>query len=128
MRAKQILIADDDRQLVEALRLHCRALGLEVRTTHDGVSTLNAIHAQPPDVVCLDVNMPQGNGLSICELLAADANWKSIPMIVLTGRIDESTIRRCHDVCAYYVLKCGNVWPRIEPLLHELLAIDLPSA
>ena len=121
MPGHAILIADDDRDLVEALAVRCRSLGLEVRTAHDARAALNVIFETRPDVACLDVNMPCGNGLSVCEMLASDARFLSLPVIMLTGNTDPDTVRRCHTLCAYYVPKGTELWSRIGPLLHELL-------
>ncbi len=127
MTKKTILIADDQRELVRAIQLRCRHLGLETLVAHDAMTALTLINEHRPDLVCLDVNMPAGNGLSVCEMLAGDEQLASIPVIILTGRADDETIRRCHSMCAYYVLKSSDVWQRIEPLLHELLGIEPPE-
>ena len=124
MTAKRILIADDDKQLVEALTLRCRGLGLEVTTAYDALSTLTSVNHISPDLICVDVDMPAGNGLSVCDMLATDPNWSSIPAIVLTGKTDAATIRRCHEMCAYYVPKGTDVWERVGTLIHELLGIE----
>ncbi len=121
LSGKSILIADDDRHLVYLLALRCRQLGLEVREAYDCVSALTQIHATCPDVVCLDVNLPGGNGLSLCEMLCTDDSVADIPKIILTGRSDPDTIRRCHSMCAYYVEKANDVWERMRPLLVDVL-------
>jgi DNA-binding response OmpR family regulator len=118
---KTILIADDDHELVHALAVRCRRLGLNVLCAHDAFSALSLVKTGRPHVVCLDVEMPAGNGLSVCEMLSSDAACRTIPIMILTGRTDPETIMRCHSLCAYYVEKCPDVWSRIEPLLKELL-------
>jgi len=123
MKPKRILLADDDPALVTALARRCLALGLEVDLAYDAVSALNQIRAQRPDVVCVDVHMPGGNGLGVCEMLASDERTRGLPLIVLTGSEDPETVRRCHTLKAYYVPKCADVWQRIEPLLNELLCL-----
>jgi CheY-like chemotaxis protein len=90
------------------------------------MTALTLAHQQQPDLICLDVNMPSGSGLSVCEMLTADDQVSSIPVIMLTGRADEETVRRCHTMCAYYVLKSRDTWGRVEPILRELL--QLPPA
>lgn len=127
-KQKCILIADDDRDVAELLAARCRVLGLEVETAHDSVSVLNRIKQKSFDVVCLDVNMPNGNALNVCEMMATEESWASIPVIILTGRQDPDTIKRCHRLCAYYVLKCSDLWARIEPLLCELLDVERTTA
>jgi len=126
MTKKNVLIADDDPQLVDVLAIRVSRLGLEVRTARDAVTALNKVQERVPDLIILDVNMPAGNGLSACEMLATDPRSNKIPVIILTGRQDPETIRRCHDMLAYYVLKCPDVWRRIEPLIYELVDIDPP--
>jgi DNA-binding response OmpR family regulator len=118
---KTILIADDDHDLVNVLAVRCRRLGLKVLCAYDAFSALSLIKSNTPDMVCLDVEMPAGNGLGVCEMLASDETCRSIPIAILTGRRDPETIIRCHSLCAYYVEKCPDVWSRIEPLVKELL-------
>jgi CheY-like chemotaxis protein len=121
MTEKVVLIADDDRDLVDALALRCGRLGLKALCAYDGFSALSLIKSERPDMACLDVDMPAGNGLCVCEMVASDETCRSIPIAILTGRSDPDTIMRCHSLCAYYVEKCPDVWSRIEPLLKELL-------
>ena len=59
-------------------------------------------------MICLDVNMPGGSGLSACEMISQDEDLAGIPVIILTGCYDEETIRRCHKMSAYYVLKVSR--------------------
>jgi DNA-binding response OmpR family regulator len=124
MNQKSILIADDDKDLVNALSARCRQLGLRVFTAERGLSAFNAAVEHRPNVICLDVNMPAGNGMHICEVLADDPKLNSIPIIMLTGSNEPEIIRRCHKSCAYYVQKCPNVWDRLKPLLCDLLQLD----
>jgi len=124
MTPRKILIADDDRDLVNVLAIRSRELGLAVMTAHDARTALNMIAEFRPDVACLDVAMPAGNGLSVCEMLANDEQFISLPVIILTGNTDEETVRRCHLLRAYYVPKCADLWSRLEPLLIEFLGLS----
>jgi CheY-like chemotaxis protein len=125
---KIIFIADDDADLVQALQLRCEARGLRVRTAFDSLNALNLIHEARPDVICLDVNMPCGNGLSVLEMLGGDDELRMVPAIVMTGDSSEDTIRRCHNSCAYYVEKCADLWSRIEPILDEVFRVARTAA
>lgn len=118
---RSIVIADDDRELVGAIALRCRRHGLKVLCAHDAFTALSLVKSEAPDMVCLDVEMPAGNGLSVCEMLASDEECRSIPVAIMTGRTDPDTIIRCHNMCAYYIEKCPDLWSRLEPLLTELL-------
>ncbi len=118
-----ILIADDDTNLVHALALRCRQLGLQVDEAYNALTALAKLDDNPADLICLDIDMPPGDGLSVCEMLATDQRFAFTPVIVLTGKANEDTIRRCHNLCAYYVQKCPDVWSRVEPLVCELLRV-----
>ncbi len=125
--AKTLLIADDDRDLVSILTIRSRLLGLKVLTASDAFTALSLVRSTMPDLVCLDVGMPGGNGLSVCEMITSDPTFREIPVIVLTGRSDPQTISRCHSMNAYYVEKSTDTWERMEPLIRELLEIPLTT-
>ncbi|MEO1972765.1 MAG: hypothetical protein ABGX07_14495 [Pirellulaceae bacterium] len=61
---------------------------------------------------------------SVCEMLSNDEGLCSIPVIMLTGRTDEDTVRRCHSMCAYYVLKSTDIWERVGPFIREILKVE----
>jgi two-component system response regulator MprA len=124
---KKIVLADDDEALLSALAIRCRSLKLEVLTANDGVSALRLITAEPPDLACLDFSMPGITGLTLCESLMLDKRFSSMPIIILTGQPGRDVVQRCHKSAAYYVPKCADVWPRIEPLLVELLELDVAT-
>ena len=119
--AKTILIADDDSDLADALAVRCRQLGFNVVIAYDGLAASSQIAERPFDLVCVDVNMPFGNGIDVCRMLAADDTLASLPVVVLTCRSDEETVRRCRLLGVHYVLKSHDLWERIKPLLLELL-------
>ena len=121
MSAKLIVLADDDVDLICLLTERCTRRGYSVIGVNNALDAINIVHRVVPDLVCIDVNMPSGNGLSVCEMMAGDERLRSIPVVVLTGNRDEGTIRRCHDMMIYYVEKNVDVWSRIEPLLQELV-------
>jgi len=121
---KQILVADDDEDIVRMLSQRCALLGCSVIGVNNALDAINEIRRLRPDLVCLDVGMPNGDGLGVCEMMAGDERLRKIPVIILTGRSDESTIRRCHDSLMYYVQKSANTWERVEPLVRELLHLD----
>lgn len=122
MSNKTILVADDDRDLAQAIAARCRRLGHIVETAYDSLTALSRIRECAPDLVCLDVNMPAGNGMCVCEMMASEPAWASIPVIILTGKTDPETIKRCHQLCAYYVPKGEGLWERLRPLLFEFLS------
>ena len=81
-----ILIADDDPNILRALSFLMQREGHAVRTATDGAEALQAIAAQSPDVLLLDVMMPRGNGYDVCRALRASSDNDGIRIIMLTAR------------------------------------------
>ncbi|WEO77395.1 response regulator transcription factor [Cryobacterium sp. SO2] len=79
----RILIADDDPQILRALRITLGARGYEIITAHDGTSALAAIVDYHPDLVMLDLGMPTLDGL---EVIDSVRSWNSVPILVVSGR------------------------------------------
>ncbi len=81
----KILIADDDPQILRALRITLSARGYEVLTATNGREALDEAIAHHPDLVVLDLGMP---GLTGIEVIEALRGWSSIPILVVSGRTD----------------------------------------
>lgn len=128
MIAKSVLIADDDADVLTALTLRCELLGLKVNVASDALRALVMFRLDPPNLLVIDVNMPGGNGLSVCEMLTSETGRPPVPVIVLTGRTDRDTIERCQNAGVHYVSKGGDVWDRVKPLLQQLLSLENPQA
>jgi DNA-binding response OmpR family regulator len=122
---KTILIADDDGDLVQMLALRCKQMGLRVFRSPDAMHALMGVNRVRPDLLVLDVNMPGGNGLSVCEMLSGDEKQTKIPIIIMTGDTSEEMARRCHTLHAQYVPKGAGLWDRLEPAIRN--ALDLPE-
>jgi len=79
----RILIADDDPQILRALRITLGAHGYDIVTAYDGASALDAVVAHHPDLVMLDLGMPTLDGLEVIDAVRA---WNSVPILVVSGR------------------------------------------
>lgn len=124
MTTKRVLIADDDRDLADLLAIRTKGLGLKVQTVHDALATMYALQNETPDLLILDVRMPAGNGLAVCEAMALDPELSRIPVLIVTGLNDPTTIGRCRLTGSNYVFKAPDLWQRIEPLILHLLGIS----
>jgi two-component system phosphate regulon response regulator PhoB len=87
--AQRILVVDDEPDLVELVRVNLAQAGFEVDTAGDGRSALQAIRSRVPDLVVLDLMMPDMSGTEVCRVLRADPNFAGLPIIMLTARADE---------------------------------------
>src|SRR4051794_17807280 len=81
----RILIADDDPQLVRALRITLSARGYDVVTAADGTEALRLAVDRHPDLIVIDLGMP---GLTGIEVIEAVRGWSQVPILVVSGRAD----------------------------------------
>jgi two-component system KDP operon response regulator KdpE len=83
----RVLIVDDEPQILRALRINLRARGYEVHTAATAADALAAATAHPPDLVILDLGLPDRDGM---EVITGLRGWSSAPIIVLSGRADSA--------------------------------------
>jgi response regulator RpfG family c-di-GMP phosphodiesterase len=81
----KLLLVDDDAGLRALLRTTFELVDLDVDEATGGLDALARVHADPPDVIVLDVQMPGLDGLDVCRRLKADPATRSIPVILLSG-------------------------------------------
>lgn len=84
----RVLLVDDDRALVRALAINFRARGFDVDTAADGGTALRRAASSPPDVVVLDLGLPDMDGL---EVVSGLRGWSTVPIIVLSARDTQHT-------------------------------------
>jgi DNA-binding response OmpR family regulator len=128
MRQRTILIADDDHDLAHFLTTQCRLLGFDVFRSPDAMHALLGAHRLKPSLMVLDLNMPGGNGLSVCEMLASDPEVSRIPVIIMSGQSDEDTILRCKMAGAWYVPKGPKLWIELAAAMCKCLIDDAEPA
>jgi len=81
----RILAIEDDTDLAELLAFHLRAAGHEVMTTPDAHGGLAALDAFRPDLVLLDIMLPDAVGLSVCETIRHTPETAYLPVVFLSG-------------------------------------------
>ncbi|PTA48235.1 response regulator [Micromonospora sp. RP3T] len=79
----RILVVDDEPQILRALRINLRARGYDVEVADTGAAALKAAAAHPPDLVVLDLGLPDLDGT---EVIRGLRGWTTVPIIVLSGR------------------------------------------
>jgi CheY-like chemotaxis protein len=117
--APKMLIADDDPSVVRLLADHCARMGYNVDTSSNGIQVLLKANRVKPDILVVDVNMPEVDGLSVCAHLL-DPEKAPLNVIVITGSKDTETIERCESFGAYYARKGPNFWSDLETALAEI--------
>ena len=83
----RVLVVDDEPQIVRALSINLRARHYEVHTARTGREALATAAAHPPDLVILDLGLPDIDGVDVIEGLRG---WTDVPILVLSGRSDSS--------------------------------------
>ena len=83
-----ILIVDDTPDNLRLLSTMLAGQGYEVRSVINGAMALMGVRAEPPDLILLDINMPQMNGYEVCEQLKADDASRDIPVIFISALED----------------------------------------
>ncbi|MBI4041812.1 MAG: response regulator [Deltaproteobacteria bacterium] len=89
-QGKTILLIDDEADLREAIKMKLEAEGYQIEQAANGVEALEHIKRNNPDLIVLDVMMPELNGYQVCKRLKEDEKLKHIPIILLTGRAHSS--------------------------------------
>ena len=83
----KIVVADDDKQILGALRIILTARGYEVVVAPDGKQALDRVIDGHPDLVVLDLGMPGLDGLAVIEAIRG---WSTVPILVISGRTDSA--------------------------------------
>ncbi|MDR0352695.1 MAG: response regulator transcription factor [Opitutaceae bacterium] len=89
LKTKKILIVDDEADVTDLVAYNLRAKGCTVETLNDPTSSIGVARSFLPDLVILDVMMPDLSGVQICKMLRADPRLKTVPIIFLTAKAEE---------------------------------------
>ena len=89
--AAKVLIVDDDPQVLLSLEMSLRPWGFELTTLSESSHFWEILEAVEPDVLVLDIEMPEINGIEICQILRSDRRWQQLPVLFLSVHQDEKT-------------------------------------
>jgi CheY-like chemotaxis protein len=118
-KAPKILIADDDPCVLRAIADRCARMGFEVETATRGLQALIKASQRQPDVLVIDVHMPEVDGLSVLGYLQ-DIAKNSLHVMVVTGNPGQEIIERCEGFDACCIHKGHNFWNEFEAHLGEM--------
>ena len=86
---KKILLVEDDTELLELLRLSFKGAGFSIATAANGIEALKKARSVSPDLILLDLVLPELDGFAVCETLRRDPAFSALPIIVVTGLSSE---------------------------------------
>src|SRR5476649_1873455 len=115
----KMLIADDNSAIVQLLADRCMKMGFKVETAANGMQLLIKARRSQPDIMIVDVNMPEMDGLSVCSRLL-EPGGKPMEVVVVTGSSDPETAARCESLGLFYGRNGPDFWKNIEVALTEI--------
>jgi len=97
---KRILIVDDTEDIVKLVKMYLEHHRYEVITAYDGQEGLDKAKADGPDLIILDLMLPNINGYKVCGLLKRDTKYAKIPVVIFSAKTQEKDMKLGGDVGA----------------------------
>ena len=91
--AAKILLVDDEKEFVDMIKMRLEAKNYAVITAYDGIEALNKTRELRPDLIILDIMLPNLDGYQICRMIKFDKTFGKIPIILLTA-LDQEKDRK----------------------------------
>lgn len=130
--SQRILIVDDDKSIVKVLCAYFEQSGYQTFTAYDGEMALHVLRRERPDLVILDLMMPDRDGWEVTNIVRADKTLAATPIIMLTARVEDTDKIVGLELGADdYVTKPFNareVVARVKSLLRRVRLDQSPSA
>lgn len=90
---QKVLIIDDDPEVIDILQVKLHKAGYTVESASAGLDGLNKVYQGSPNLIILDLMLPQLGGFQICRILKFDERYKHIPIMMLTGKTDDRDVK-----------------------------------
>ncbi len=117
-----LLLVEDDNILASTVADFLRMEGYEIKIAKDGVEGLEMLNMERPDLLILDLILPKKSGEDVLEELRKQEGLKDLPVLVLTVKQDEQSMRRCLDLGIQgYLIKSDYSLKEIEKNIRQLL-------
>ncbi len=117
---KRILIIDNDKDFVEILKCSMKKKGYDAICAYNGMDGVKQARHEKPDLIILDIMLPEMDGYSISRLLKFDLKYKNIPIIIFSSKHGDSAAMSSEVGADAYVTKsadAGELFEKIESLL-----------
>jgi len=132
MAKKKILVVEDDRDISELITYNLEREGYEIACLYDGGQVVDFVNKRKPELIVLDLMLPEVDGIEICRTLKSDAATKQIPIVMLTAKSEEA------DVVVGLQMGADDYIPkpfspmvlaaRIKAIFRRIADVDLSSA
>ena len=98
--AAKVLIIDDDPQVLLSLEISLKPWGFEITTLDKSTQFWEVLESVEPDILVLDIDMPDLNGIELCQILRSDRHWQHLPVLFLSVHQDEKTQNQAFNIGA----------------------------
>jgi len=88
----QLLIVEDEPEIAELIEFHAERAGMRARTIHSGRLALEVLRREKPDLVVLDLMLPDLDGLEVCRRMKQNEDTRSIPIVMVTAKGEEADV------------------------------------
>lgn len=103
---KKVLLVDDMMTVIMTEKMMLASEGYELETASDGLQALDRVKAEPPDLVLLDMMMPNLDGIETCKRIKGNPDTRHIPVIIITTRGEDDRKKRGYEAgCDDYITK-----------------------
>lgn len=92
MPKKKILVVEDDRDISELITYNLEREGYDIACLYDGSQVLDFVNRRKPELIILDLMLPEVDGIEICRALKSDSVTKHIPIVMLTAKSEEADV------------------------------------
>ncbi|MBD2018842.1 response regulator, partial [Leptolyngbya sp. FACHB-36] len=116
-----VMVVDDDRQVLTALQRLLIPWGLHVTVLDNPLRFLDTLESTRPDLLVLDVEMPEINGIELCQVVRNDLRWSSLPVLFLTAHSDAETMHRVFEAGADDYVRKPIVGPELVTRIFNRL-------
>ena len=122
----RILIVDDERDFIELVQYRLAGLGCEFIVASDGVQALSQARQFKPNLILLDILLPDLDGLSVCEILRRQPSTKKIPIIFMSALSGDVTKRTVTMQAEDFFTKPLDL-ERLQSRISDLLQRETPA-
>jgi diguanylate cyclase (GGDEF)-like protein len=116
-----VMVVDDDPQVLMALQRLLIPWGLYVSVLDNPLLFLDTLQATPPDILVLDVEMPNISGIELCQVVRNDPRWSGLPILFLTAHADADTMQKVFAVGADDYVRKPIVGPELVTRIFNRL-------
>lgn len=117
----RILVVEDSPTVISMVEQLLCSLGHKVHTARDGLTALAAVRALVPEIILLDIRLPHVDGFEVCSILQKNPGYRSIPIVMMSGLNDKSSIEKAHSVGAVgYLTKPFSNADLVQAVEHNL--------